>query len=336
MSETTTRSRDPYGPWRGALPPARVRELSQLRPARVAKDIAVNWLWILAAWIFAAYFGTWWAFALAIPVVGNRYYALFLIGHDGLHRRIASDFGRNDLYCDLFILAPIFAITHINNRNHLQHHLHLANPEDPDRHKHGCFNKATWIELFGYLSAVTSVLRSVRNVFLPRQDAKVAGSGPTYRRRDLVLIACWQAALFMGLYFGFGWWGYFVLWWGPVFVFTFLADNLRSFVEHSHPESDELADEHRLVTHLPGFFERALLAPMNMNYHAAHHLWPSIPYYNLPLADSELRRSGDTGRVSWRRSYLAYLWRYFRKLPLEECRSAGHGRFQDAGSIATG
>ena len=27
---------------------------------------------------------------------------------------------------------------------------------------------------------------------------------------------------------------------------------------------------------------------MNMNFHAAHHLWPSIPYYNLPVASREL------------------------------------------------
>ena len=53
--------------------------------------------------------------------------------------------------------------------------------------------------------------------------------------------------------------------------------NLRSFVEHSHPESDAKADEHRLITFVSNRIERLFVAPMNMNYHAAHHLWVGIP-----------------------------------------------------------
>jgi fatty acid desaturase len=97
-------------------------------------------------------------------------------------------------------------------------------------------------------------------------------------------------------------------------------------VEHSQPEADQSADSHRLVTNVPGWLERQLLAPMNMNYHAAHHLWPSIPYYNLPIADAEMRQGPGADAISWRGSYLAYVWRYYRALPLAECREIpAHG-----------
>jgi fatty acid desaturase len=321
--------RDPYQSFRSALPPARVRELSRLRPWRAVVDVAWSWAAIVAAWLAADRLETPWAYALAALVVGNRYYALYIIGHDGLHRRLFDSFRANDRFCDLFVLGPIGAVTRINNKNHLLHHQHLANPQDPDRHKHGCFNKATSFELAGYLSAVTSVARSVANVFAPGERAPVpddepARSGaPRHTVADLAILLLWQAALCAGLWALFGWWGYFAMWWLPVFLFTFSTDNFRAFVEHSHPESDARADEHRLITHLPNRLERALFAPMNMNFHAAHHLWPSIPYYNLPAADRELRRAtaGDTA-ITWRRSYLGYLWRYWRKLPLEECRVA--------------
>src|SRR5262249_35456749 len=141
-----------------------------------------------------------------------------------------------------------------------------------------------------------------------------------YTARDLAVIGCWQAALIAGLSLAIGWWAWPLLWLTPIYVFTFLADNLRSFAEHSHPESDAAADQHRLITFVSNPLERLFLAPMNMNYHAVHHLWTSIPYYNLPQADQELRGQSAAAGLEWRRSYLGYLWRYGRALPLPECK----------------
>jgi fatty acid desaturase len=107
-----------------------------------------------------------------------------------------------------------------------------------------------------------------------------------------------------------------------VYVFTFLADNFRSFLEHSHPEADDVADGHRLITFVSNPVERMFIAPMNMNYHAAHHLWVSIPYYNLPRADKMIRSMAAAESLEWRGTYIGYLRRYLRSLPLEECRRA--------------
>ena len=87
MTERARERRDPYQPFREQmLTPARVKELSQLRPARVIFDVALCWLMILAAWWLVAFRTTWWLVVLAMVVVGTQYYALFIIGHDGLHR----------------------------------------------------------------------------------------------------------------------------------------------------------------------------------------------------------------------------------------------------------
>ena len=135
---------------RTLLPPERVRELSRRRPWRVVADTALCWAIIVAAWLAAAAIGTWWAILLAVLVVGNRYYSLFIIGHDGMHRRLFADMGRNDLFTDVFVLAPILSITHLNNRNHMRHHQMLGSEADPDRHKHACFNKADLLGLIGW------------------------------------------------------------------------------------------------------------------------------------------------------------------------------------------
>lgn len=319
----------PYQPYRSVLlSPERIRAFSELRPARVVIDTIAAWLVIAAAWTSVALYTRWWTAALAIPIIGARYYALFIIGHDGLHRRLFRDRGTNDLFNDLFILGPLAAITRLNNKNHLRHHQMLGNEEDPDRHRHACFNKTDLNELFAFLVGLSSIVRSVRNVFWrsPRPAAvAVPSEGPRdgYKARDIAIILGWQALLIGGLTAAVGWWGYPVLWLAPVYCFTYLGDNLRSFCEHSQPESDAEADEHRLITFRSNSIERWFVSPMNMNYHATHHLWVSIPYYNLPAADAEMMRHPGAREIEVRGSYLGYVLRYALALPIAGCGAHG-------------
>lgn len=315
-----------YLPYRySLLSPSRIRELSKLTPWRALLDVAACWAWIAAAVGMVVVRPAWWSVLIAIPVIGNRYYGLFIIGHDGMHRRLFPNVKRNDFWTDLLVLAPIGAITRINNRNHMLHHRLLATPEDPDRHKHACFNKAERIELLGYLSGIFSVWVSARAVFFTRgknrqrHDPANSASGD-YTFRDFALLGGWFVALAGGLTWLVGWWAYPVLWLLPVYSFMFLGDNFRSFAEHSHPEGDDAADRHRLITYSSNPVERMFVAPMNMNYHAAHHLWPSIPYYNLRVADREIRQRPESSGLEWRNSYFGYLFAYWLSLPIADCK----------------
>ena len=210
---------DPYQHWRkNLLPIERVRALSTLRPGRVIFDTIRCWAVIVAAWAAVALWTEWWVVLLAIPVIGSRYYALFIIGHDGLHRRLFARRWLNDLYNDLFIIGPIGAITHINDRNHLNHHHYLATEHDPDRHKHGCFNKTRLSELFGYLTGITSVYRSVKHVFFNKQPAPDGAARQGHTLLDLAIMLTWQVLLIGGLTWAIGWWAFPVLWLVPVFA----------------------------------------------------------------------------------------------------------------------
>ena len=304
------------------LSPTRVRELSRLQPWRVVVDSALCWVGIVLAWSVVAVWPAWWSVMLAIPLVGTRYYALFIIGHDGLHRRLFSNTVHNDRFADLVVFGPIGAITRLNNRNHIRHHRLLATEADPDRHKHGCFNKTRPIELVSFLLGISSLLRSLRNVFGSRPNVVPEQAHKTrrYTSVDLCILVGWQLALIGGLTASIGFWAWPTLWLAPVYVFAFLGDNARSFVEHSHPEPDPIADRHRLITVTSNVIERRFFAPMHMNFHAAHHLWPSIPYYNLPLAEREMRELPASQLIEYRSSYCGYLWRYFSALPLTSCR----------------
>ena len=134
---------------------------------------------------------------------------------------------------------------------------------------------------------------------------------------DMVSLRGGQVGLIGAPTWGIGWWAYPMLWLLPVFVFTYLGDNLRSFVEHSHPESDVKADEHRLVTYTSNWLERLFVAPMNMNFHAAHHLWVGVPYYNLPHADRLMREHPGSAALEWRSAHPRYTWPYAPTPPLQ-------------------
>lgn len=314
-----SRNRDnPYTPYRTELlSPQRVKELSKLRPIVPVCHTALWWACIVVAWAACSIWTTWWVVLLAIPVIGNRYYAIFLIGHDAFHRRILQDVRKNDRYSDLFLLGPLGAITRLNKKNHLNHHTYLSSTEDPDRHKHSCSSKSDHPSMLGYLTGFTLLGSSIKNVFLGGGESEKKDTESRHTKLDLLILIGWQVLLIGGLSYFVAWWAFPVLWLLPVYIFTYLADSFRSFAEHSQPYVDSEADKHRLISYRAPRLERVLFAPQNMNFHATHHLWPSIPYYNLPIADAEMLESEG---VEIRMSYISYLSSYFRQLPLVECQ----------------
>lgn len=297
-------------------------ELSLLLRRReyiVIRDIFLCWLLILSSWVCVAIYPSPVSILVAVAVIGNRYYALSIIGHDGLHGNLFSNKSLNNWINDIFVLAPVGTVTKINKIHHLLHHKWLSTEKDPDREKYACFNKTDILELLIYLIGISGLRTTIRNVF---SKSSLNDKNSTHlNHRDFFLIMTVQAILILGLTIGIGYWAYPVLWTLPVVVFGYLAGNLRGFAEHSQPHNDQISDHNRLITHLPNKLERILISPMNMNFHTAHHLWPTIPYYNLPVADKIIRpRATNAAELEWRKSYIGYLWRYFLRLPIDECK----------------
>lgn len=293
-----------------------LRELSTLKPFIAVKGSVWNWLLILSAWCLVAQHPSWWTIVLAVLVVGTRYYSLTIIGHDGLHRRLFKNLRYNDFFNDLFVMGPIGAITRVNRINHIEHHRITAQTIDPDRHKYLHDGKEPTLPFLFFLTGLSNLWPTVRNVFLRRGSTSLQSSKPRYRWRDLVILALWQTCLILGLSYFIGWWAYVMLWLLPVYLFAYRADLIRVFCEHSMLVPDDRADESLRMVHFESnWIERQFFAPNNMNCHIAHHLWPGIPYYNLPIAEAKVREwdrnGGSNGNIVWRSSYVRYLLDYF-------------------------
>ena len=311
-----------YEPFRSEiLTRHQLQALQQPSPKLVVRDTIIAWLIILTSWVCVASKPDWWLVAIAIPIIGTRYYALLIIAHDGLHRRLFSSKAANDLWNDLLILGPICAITRLNRKNHMQHHRELATATDPDRYKYISAARQSKIQFLISLTAISYIVHSIKNVFWHGDDRtndclRDSVSIPGYKLRDLAIIAGWQSILIGGLTYFVGWWGYAALWLFPVYIFAYAADMVRVFCEHSKMSADDKADKTiRLISFQSNILERQFFAPHNMNHHIAHHLWPSIPYYNLSRADEVVRnRSPLNAGLEWRSSYIKYLFNYWKWL----------------------
>jgi fatty acid desaturase len=322
-----------YEPYRtNLLSKSDLIELYLLNSRVVMIDTISAWIVIVLSWSVVAYYPYWWVALVAIPVIGTRLYSLFIIAHDGLHRRLFKSINDSDLWNDLFILGAIGTITRLNRINHMRHHRELALPTDPDRFKYTQTGRSTRLEFIISLTCVPLLIKAIRNVMLPPDTPNLQGDEGNgknnninqigrYKKRDIVIIVLWQIALIGGLTSLIGWWAYPVLWVSPVF-FALCCDILRVFCEHSQLTNDLDADSSmRLVSYDAGFFERVLFAPNNMNHHIAHHLWPAIPYYNLPKAEKLIRSKLDNDlQLVWRPSYFGHICSYWHWLGQENAK----------------
>lgn len=296
-------------PYRQLITAQERADLSRPRPRRVIRDIALLWLQIVAAWLLAAWSMHPLAIVACAAFIGNRYYSLFIIGHDGLHRRLHPNPATNDLINDVLILGAICAITRVNRVNHMQHHQTLGLPDDPDRFKYESRLDLSTTRLLLSFTGVPLVFRSAANVFVHKPTRRSV-DGARYRLRDVTIILGWQALLAGGLTLMFGWWGYPAMWLVPVAVFAVAFDLVRVFCEHSVEEdSPDVGTAERLIMIDSSPLERTLFAPKNMNHHVAHHVWPAVPYFNLPAATRLIaeRGPGIGQPLIRRRGYFGYL-----------------------------
>lgn len=308
-----------YSPFRATiLTREQLRELSELRPFLAIRDVLFHWIMIIGAWTVVALWPNVYTIVGCFFVVGINFYGLYIILHDGMHRRLFSSIRRNDFWNDVLMMGSIGAITRLNRHNHMKHHYVTCLPDDPDRFKYVHDGKEPFMPLVIFLSGLASVIPVARNVFSGRAHSeRPASARQRYTARDFAIILVWQSALIGGLSYFIGWWAYPALWLALAYALGYRADMVRVFCEHSMMTSDAAADESmRLITYESFWLEKLFFAPRNMNYHMVHHLWTSIPYYNLPKADRFIRdsaavRNGDE-RLIWRPSYVGYLLSYLR------------------------
>jgi len=187
---------------------------------------------------------------------------------------------------------------------HRLHHNHLYGPQDPDMALHGGYPRGraylmkklakdllglTAWKNYAYFFGNPAINDETSQASRPMNDtsAKLRSQA----RQDRWFVVALQVALPLIAY-GYGFFlEYAILWLLPMITVLQAILRLRAICEHG-AVSDISSPLKSARTNQANSLVRMLLFPHHVNYHLEHHLYPSVPHYNLPRLHMLLREHG--------------------------------------------
>jgi fatty acid desaturase len=288
---------------RKGLPAEVVKRLTRLDPAKSSLAVVETFA-MLAATIAVAL--VWWHPVVIVPAVlliATRQQALFVLAHDAAHYRMHERRWLNDLVGRLCgTLAGISMCTY--RVVHRLHHNHLYQAQDPDIPLHGGYPRGagylarklakdllgfTAYKTYAYFFGAPAINDEAGAPNRPLDD-----TSPALRqaaRRDRWVVAGFHMAAPL-VAFTTGWGvEYLVLWALPLVTALQPLLRLRAISEHGAVTSTTVP-ELSARTNLGSKWLLWLFFPHHVHYHIEHHLYPSIPHYNLAACHRALKEHG--------------------------------------------
>ena len=255
----------------------------------------------VAAWA-AAYSGYWWAWVLAVIIIGGRQLGLAILMHDAAHGLMHPDRKTNNFIGQWLSGVPVGTDLHAYRTYHLTHHRYTQQPEDPDLSLSAPFptNKASMIRKVARdLSGLTFLKQRGGQLMMA-----IRGFGPAAKEQNVFIgkvfarfFAAQLVLLALSFATGLGVLPYLV--WLIALATTFqLFLRIRNIAEHACTTTGSDDPFTHARTTQAGWIARATVAPYWVNFHSEHHLFMGLPCYNLPQAHKMLITGGHAGRMT--------------------------------------
>ena len=289
---------------RKALPAEVVRRLTRISPWRSAWSVAQEFLVIGALVAVALSWWTPWVAIACVVLIGTRQHALFVLAHDAAHYRLFEPRGLNDFVGRVCATLPGLSMRTYRVIHRL-HHNNLYGPADPDTALHGGYPRGkaylakklardlaglTAWKTYAYFLGGAPALNTETNVASrPLNDSSVRLREEALRDRNIVI---GFQVLALAVAAASGWLlQYLVLWILPLVTALQAILRLRAIAEHG-ATTDFSSPLTAARTNLSSPLLEWLLFPHRVNYHVEHHLYASVPHYNLPELHREMRERG--------------------------------------------
>jgi fatty acid desaturase len=241
---------------------------------------------------------------VSILVIGTRQHALFVIAHDAAHYLLYERRWLNDLVGRL--CATVQGLSMCTYRViHRLHHNNLYGELDPDTALHGGYPRGkaylvkkllkdlsglTAWKTYAYFLGGAPSLNTATNVAVrPLDDTSEKLRTEAKRDRNLVIafhvlvVLVFAAAGYLIEYL--------VLWVLPLVTVVQAILRLRAIAEHGATTDFSSPLTAARTNTAPAWLEW-LLFPHQVNYHIEHHLYASVPHYNLPALHREMVARG--------------------------------------------
>ena len=291
--------------FRRALPKEVVQALTRRSAWRATAAVLHDFAVLAVAIAAALYF---WpnplVILISVVVIGTRQHALFVIAHDSAHYLLYERRWLNDLVGRL--CATVQGLSMCTYRViHRLHHNNLYGELDPDTALHGGYprgraylvrkllkdlsGQTAW-KTYAYFLGGAPALNTATNVAVrPLDDTSNKLRAEAKRDRNVV-VAVHVVALV-----AFAWSGYLVeylvLWVLPLVTVVQALLRLRAIAEHG-ATTDFSSPLTAARTNTAPAWLAWLLFPHHVNYHIEHHLYASVPHYNLPALHREMAARG--------------------------------------------
>jgi fatty acid desaturase len=301
-TSTGTEFRPDARPHRG-LPAREISRLSRISPLRAFWGL-VETVGLLAACIAACLI--WWTPWVVIPalfIIAARQQACFVLAHDAAHYRMFKARWLNDLIGRV-VAAPVGISMCTYRVIHRLHHNHLYEARDPDtpiaagypRGRMYLFKKLvrdftglTAPKTYAYFFGAPAINDDAEASNRPLDD-----TSPALRqaaRQDRWTVAAFHVAAPVVAYSTGYLVEYLVLWILPLVSILQAILRFRAILEHG-AVSDISSPLTAARTNIVPWWLSWYLFPHRVNYHVEHHLYPSVPFYNLPACHAAMKEHG--------------------------------------------
>jgi fatty acid desaturase len=318
--------------------------ISELRKDR--RNVAIKWLFFIYGCLLVLFIVAYYASAIhwvwLVPVMGFVQYYIVISGHEAVHETLCYPKKVNEFF-GVFGQALVGVNFTAYRQQHIDHHTCKSHETDPDGHiYYAVISSPKGLRRFLMLTVGTFV-----EIIIKIRQKGTGGYGTERKKkrkteqnmiRDTVLVILAQLSLMILCTFvvgGFpykwansylsvigGWqlsmdliWSYAVLWTGPLFVVTVFLNRCRIVIEHglalqiARKTEDFGGPRIPTVDIVPNWLERRLFAPFLFNYHCSHHLYMSVPHYNLPRLYALLKENEHKGHHCVENGYIFALRR---------------------------
>ncbi|WP_417516067.1 fatty acid desaturase family protein [Minwuia sp.] len=302
MSVSGESFREDERPRRG-LPPALVKDLTR-QDDRKAWAGVIELYGVIAALIAIAV----WAWhplvtVIAMFLIATRQQACFVIAHDAAHYRLFRHRTLNDAVGR--ITGGIVGISMCTYRvTHRLHHNHLYEKQDPDIPLNAGYPRGRSYllgKLFKDLFGRTAIMTYRYFFGAPAINADTGDSNrplndtsPRLRaaaRADRWWVLGFHAVMPLVALAGGFLIEYLILWVLPLLTFLQPILRLRAICEHGAVR-DVSSPLTAARTNTGPRWLMWLFFPHHVNFHIEHHMYPSIPFYNLPRAHEQMLAHG--------------------------------------------
>lgn len=291
-----------------------IKELVLIRSWRSGIDVFFDWLLIAFNFFLVIQFPHPIVYVACFILAARHQLALAVLMHDGSHRRLAKSGIGNDLIAQFFCAAPLFFSMYSYQKLHMRHHKNPLAPDDPDLTLTGGYpipksslirklvRDALGISYFKFI--VYFLYRPRRKVESGKiiENEKVSTKGGKLGLPVIFFSIALVNLTMLGVLWNFGHpWTYFFFWVLPMITALQVLLRIRGITEHAgyQQNEDQRLNARTVVNPLQTFF----FAPHNVNYHIEHHVFPAVPYYNLPRVHQKFMADNVIPKANLYRGY---------------------------------